>query len=67
MDSSHLEEAVGFVVHVSLTVFQKECVTLNLTAEIILQLLLIGFSVNNAFTDQNVSRHASPLPLSVRL
>ena len=35
-------------------VCQKECVTLQLTAELILQLLFIGFSVNKAFVDQSV-------------
>lgn len=44
--------------------FQKECVTLKLAAEIILQLLLIGFSVNKAFIDQKKSLNTRT-PVSV--
>lgn len=40
---------------------------MTLTAEIILQLLLIDFSVNKAFMDQNTRTHARPRLFSVRL
>lgn len=54
MDLSHLEEAAGFVLCVSDCVqshfdsvfYRRKKKTLKLTAEIILQLLLIGFSLN---------------------